>query len=117
MSAARDEVTGVDQHAVVGEAARSRQRRDLHRAQRVGRTVGGVAEAEVGRCRRYTRVSSSVLTVLSVPAGASFTAVTSMLIVLADWIQIHPAVGDAAVVLHLEGEARVARARWRWPPG
>ena len=32
-----------------------------------------------------------------------------MLIVLARLIQVHPAVGGAAVVLHLEGEARVAR--------
>ena len=55
-------------------------------------------------------VSSSVVTVLSVPAGASLTEVTSTVIVLADCIQIDAAVGGAAVVLHLEREARVAGA-------
>ena len=55
-------------------------------------------------------LSSSVVTVLLAPAGASLTAVTSMLMVLADWIEVHATVDGAAVVLHLEGEAGVARA-------
>ncbi len=55
-------------------------------------------------------MSSSVVTVLSVPAGASLTEVTLMVIVLARLIEIDAAVGRAAVVLHLEGEAGVARA-------
>ena len=50
-------------------------------------------------------MSSSVVTVLSVPAGASLTAVTFTVMVLGYGIQIHAAVGGAAVVLHLEGEA------------
>ena len=50
------------------------------------------------------------MTVLLVPAGASFTGVTLIVIVLADVIEIDAAVGGAAVVLHLEGEAGVARA-------
>ena len=55
-------------------------------------------------------MSSSVVTVLFVPAGASLTAVTLTVIVFAVWIEIDAAVGRAAVVLHLEREARVAGA-------
>ena len=51
-----------------------------------------------------------VVTVLLVPAGASLTAVTSMVIVLARRIEVDAAVGGAAVVLHLEREAGVGRA-------
>ena len=55
-------------------------------------------------------MSSSVVTVLLVPAGASLTAVTLTVIVLGDWIEIDAAVGRAAIVLHLEREAGVACA-------
>jgi hypothetical protein len=54
-----------------------------------------------------------VVTVLLVPAGASFTDVTSMSWLRAR-VEFDAAVGDAAVVAHLEGEARVAAHRWRW---
>ena len=49
-----------------------------------------------------------MVTVLSVPAGASLTAVTLTVIVFARRIEIDAAVGGAAVVLHLEREAGVA---------
>ena len=51
-----------------------------------------------------------MVTVLSVPAGASLTAVTLIVIVLADGSRFDPAIGGAAVVLHLEGEGGIARA-------
>ena len=51
-----------------------------------------------------------MVTVLSVPAGASLTEVTLMVIVLAVWSRSDAAVGGAAVVLHLEGEAGVGGA-------
>ena len=73
-------------------------------AKRVGRAVVRIAEAEVGRGEGVA-VSSMVVTVLSVPAGASLTAVTLKVIVLARLVEIDAAVGGAAVVLHLEGEA------------
>ena len=44
----------------------------------------GIGEAEVGRGERVLRVFAACVTVLSVPAGASLTEVTSTVIVLAD---------------------------------
>ena len=55
-------------------------------------------------------MSSLVVTVLSVPAGASLTAVTLIVIVFGRLVEIDAAVGGAAVVLHLEGERGVASA-------
>ena len=50
-------------------------------------------------------VSSSVVTVLSVPAGASLTEVTLIVMRVGRLVEVDAAVGGAAVVLHLEGEA------------
>ncbi len=55
-------------------------------------------------------MSSSVVTVLFVPGRRVVDRVTLTVIVLGDGIEIDAAVGRAAVVLHLEGEAGVARA-------
>ena len=55
-------------------------------------------------------MSSSVVTVLSVPAGASLTEVTLIVMRVGRLVEVDAAVGGAAVVLHLEGEARVAGA-------
>ncbi len=111
----RNELPGGHGHAVIGERAGRRQRRDLHGQQVVGRRVVGVAEAEVGGRERVGRVFQRGDR-LVVPAGASLTGVTLTVIVLGDWIEIDAAIGRAAVVLHLEGEAGVARRRWHWRP-
>ena len=87
----------------------------LTAASAVRRRVVRVAEAEVGGRERVGGVLC-VVTVLSAPAGASFTDVTLTVIVLARLIEVDAAVGGAAVVLHLEGEAGVAGCRWRSPP-
>ena len=95
--------------AVEGQGAGRRQGRDDHRSE--ARWPGShrrIGEAEVGG-REGVAASSTVVTVLSVPAGASLTEVTLMVIVLA-LVEVDAAVGGAAVVLHLEGEARVGRA-------
>ena len=55
--------------------------------------------------------------VSSLPDGRVVDAVTLMVIVLALGSRSIAAVGGAAVVLHLEGEARRSRGRWRWRPG
>ena len=55
-------------------------------------------------------MSSSVVTVLSVPAGASLTGVDVDGDRVRRRIEIDAAIGRAAVVLHLEGEAGVAGA-------
>ena len=55
-------------------------------------------------------MSSSVVTVLSVPAGASLTRGDVDRHRLGRRVEIDAAVGRAAVVLHLEGEAGVGRA-------
>ena len=49
------------------------------------------------------------------PVGASLTGVTLTRDRVGRRIEIDAAVGRAAVVLHLEGEAGVAARRWRWP--
>ena len=51
-----------------------------------------------------------MVTVLSVPAGASLTDVTLIVIVLARRVEVDAAVGGAAIVLDLEGEAGVGGA-------
>ena len=79
-----DELARRHGDAVVGQAAGARQRGDLDRRQRIGRAVVRIAEAEVGRGEDVSPCPRSVVTVLSVPAGASLTAVTLMVSVLAD---------------------------------
>ena len=104
-----DHVAGVDGDAVEGQGAGRRQGGDDHAQEAVGGIVDRIGEAEVGG-REGVAVSSLMVTVLSVPAGASLTEVTLMVIVLALWSVIDAAVGGAAVVLHLEGEAGVGGA-------
>ena len=55
-------------------------------------------------------VFSLVVTVLLVPAGASFTARDVDGQGVGRGIQIYPAIGRPTIVLHLEGEAGIARA-------
>ena len=86
------------------------RRADLHRTQSVGRAVVGIAEAEVARHERRRRVSSSVVT--RIVGAARGVVDRSHIDGHGPWrdIHVHPTVGRAAVVLHLEGEASVARS-------
>ena len=56
----------------------------------------------------FSAASTGVAALLR--TGASFTGVTLTVIVFGRRVEIHPAIGRAAVVLHLEGEAGVAVA-------
>ena len=102
-------LSGRHRHAVELQRARAGQRRDLDRQQVVGRAVVRVGEAEVG-CgegvrgvlqRVHRRVSSR----RSVVDGGDVDRDG-----VGRLVEIDAAVGRAAVVLHLEGEAGVARA-------
>ena len=72
----RNEVTGIDRNVVVRQRSESRQRRDLHRQQRVRRRVIWIGEAKVSRCKRVSSVLMSSSPCCRFPTGGSFTAFT-----------------------------------------
>jgi len=93
------------------ERARCRQRGDLHGRESVGRAVVRIGEAEVRRGEYIRRVFRQDHRVGGAHRGmiwAGFRHVEGH--GLGGRIQIRAAVGRAAVVLHLEGEAGVGAA-------
>ena len=95
--------------AIVGQRPGPRQCRDLHRQQRVGRVVADVAEAEVSRRKGVGRVLGGADRLVGPARRVVHRGDIDRDRVRAR-VEIRPAIGRAAVVLHLEGEAGIAVA-------
>lgn len=107
-----DEAVGRDREAVVGERAGAGQAGDLHREQIVGGRFVRVGETKVGRVenerhvlKRRDGIAGSNRRVID-PAGVEDVDRHGA----GDGIEIDAAVGRAAVILHLEGQACISNA-------
>ena len=104
-----DELAGGHCHAREFQTARYRQRRDLDVGERVGGTVGSIGESEVAGGEGVRRVFKHGHRLV----GARRRVIDRRHVDRhrpRSGVEINAAVGGAAVVLHLEGKARVARA-------
>src|SRR5204863_405135 len=101
------ELAGGDCHAVVGQRAGAGERGDLDRQQRVGRGVAKIVEPEVGGGDRVGGVFQRGDVVVFPTRRSSDLGHVDGQRVRA-LVEIHAAVGRAAVVLDLECEAGIA---------
>ena len=104
-----DKLTRDDSHTVVQQCSGARQRVDTYRKQRIRRTVVGVGQPEIGDAEYVVRILQGVHAVVRALRSIVDRGHINSHAPGRD-IHVHATVGRAAVVLHLEGEASVARS-------